>query len=1427
MSREYYNLTNPQKSIYFTEQMYRGTSITNVSGTARINTQIDFEKLKEASKQLFKNNEALRGKFTIVNNLPVQYFEEYKDVEIDIVDIADEIELKNLINKLVKTPFSEPDKEMAKMTLFRFPDGTGGCNIVHSHLISDAWTTTLECSELIEYYEALLGNKEIYKDPNYTYKKFIEEEEKYYNSEKYLRDQDYWFNKFDTLPELSTTNIENSENKNCTAERKKFILSNEQSNRIIEFCSKNRVSVYCFFLAIYSIYLSRINNLNTIVLGTPLLNRKNIIEKKTFGMFVNTIPVTIKINEDTNISSLFEEISKEVLSIMRHQKFSYFELLEYIRNKYNINRGLYDVIFSFQNAKTKSNTSNIPYKAEWDFNGYISETLNIHVSDIDNTNKLNIFYDYQIAKHSDIDILRLHNRIMYIAEQILNNNQIIINEIDIVPENEKSILNSINMKNVNYPKDKTIVDLFEEQVNKTPENIAVKCNNISITYNELNEKANQLAKFLIKKGVYKGDKIAIRLNKSIEMIVGILAIIKAGATYVPIDLSYPKERIEFIIKDSESKLLLTNKKSNTYNDIIECCEIDNINVSEYDKSNIKLKRHVNDTLYIIYTSGSTGIPKGAMLSHKNVVRLLKNDKFQFDFNETDIWTMFHSVAFDFSVWEMYGALLFGGKLILVPEETAKNPIEFLELLKNENVTILNQTPTYFYNLLDAELKKEDANLKVRYIIFGGEALKPNLIKGWKTKYNFTKLINMYGITETTVHVTYKELLNDNLESSDSNIGKPIPTLKVYILDEKLRQVPVGIEGEICVTGDGVCKGYLNRENLNKIKFIESPFESNSILYRSADSGYIGEDGDLHYIGRIDTQVKVRGFRVELGEIETKLLRHPLIDKCVVLADKKSDKDSHLVAYIVCKKNVKIDELKEYLKPLVPPYMIPNYFVKLKKIPLNSNGKVDRKYLKTLNYTIEQNQEYVKPRNEFEEILAEITQKDLNIDVIGIDDDIFDLGADSLSLMRITSELLEYNYEINIQAFYENKTIRNISDYYYANNSNITNIKELEQNLYFDMQNNKTLTKLHFSNILITGATGFLGIHILYDLLKKTNANLYCLIRDKHQTDGKIRLIEKLKFYFPKESKEIIQNIDKRIFIIKGDISKEKLDLKEEEYKILGYKIDTIVHSAAIVNHYGKKEIFNMINVDGTKHIIEFCKEFHIRLNHISTTSVSADFISGKKYEETFFENSLYIGQPYSKNIYVKTKFEAEYLLWKEKDSDLEFTIYRMGNITSRASDGKFQENDYQNAFLNRMISLCKIGASTEELLNYEFDMSPVDFCSNFITESMQYESSYKNVFHVLNKNKITLKDIFNALKIKDIKILPSKELYEYIKSKTEKLGLINDITSKSLSTKKIEINSDFSNEYFNKLGLEWLIIDSSYIKKYISLGDKNEENKKN
>lgn len=1417
-----YKLTDPQKSIYNTEQKYIGTSIANISATITINEKVNFKVFEQAIEKLIQEYDAFSIKILIKEGQPVQTFNKQKMQKLDLIEVDNEDELQKVVNRLVQIPFSSDDKKLYRIVLFKFPNGSGGCNMIHSHLISDAWGTTLMGDKLIEIYSQILeeGTYSIQERPSYI--DYIENEKDYKKSKIYEKDKEYWHNKFNDLPELISTDKENIDLFSSNASRKSFELTKKESKKINNYCLENKISLYTFFLTIYSIYLSRISQNNEVVLGTPILNRRSVKDKNTFGMFINTLPVKIDLRKNIEVVNIFKEVTRELLSVFRHQRYSYMNVLKHIREKHQTNRGLYDVLISFQNAKTSKENTKVPYSVNWDFNGNISETLNIHISDLNETEKLNIYYDYQIEKHDEKYIDSLHNRVLYIISQIVNSSTLKLDDIDIVPLKEKKLIESFNLLKVKYPVNKTIVNLFEDQVKITPKNIAVKINNVFLTYEELNKEANKLARYLKSKGVHKNVPVALRLNKSLEMIISIIAIIKAGGCYLPIDLSYPEERVNFMIEDSGAKLFLTSTTNNKINiKKIEKVLLDKIDYTMYESKNLKSTVKPEDLLYILYTSGSTGKPKGTMIIHRNVVRLMKNQAFQFDFNKKDVWTMFHSVAFDFSVWEMYGALLYGGKLILVPESIAKNLEEFLKLLREEEVTVLNQTPTFFYNLLERELKIPSADLKIRYIIFGGEALKPNLTKPWKTKYNFTKLINMYGITETTVHVTYKELNSDDLESSLSKIGGPIPTLALYIMDEKQRLMPIGIEGEICVSGDGVSIGYLNREDLNREKFIKDPFNPKKDMYRSADSAILGEDGNLFYKGRIDNQVKIRGFRVELEEVEAKILSHPNISKCIVLPESSTIKSSFLVGYIVYKDNkeVKTNDLKSYLKTLLPDYMIPSYFVVLSKIPLTSNGKVDRKYLKTLEYTVEKDNKYIGPRDDFEEFLKRILEKTLKIRNIGIDDDILELGADSLTLMQVTGQLLQKNYTLNIQKFYEEKTIRRINDSRKIEEINIKDIKTLDNNIYFSFEDKFSKEKLIIENVLLTGVTGFLGIHILYDLIINTKLNVYCIIREKNGISPEKRFENKVKYYFTKDYEKILNELNKRIFVIAGDITKEKFNLTIKNYKELGYSIDTVIHSAALVDHYGYQKVFNEVNVRGTKTIISFCKEYWIKLNHISTISVSGDFILDKNSDQEFDEKSLYIGQPYYKNIYVKTKFEAEYSIWKEMQEGLNCSIFRMGNISARYSDGKFQENKDKNAFYNRINNLINLDFITRDILNYAFDMTPVDLCAKFIVELMQYKSSYNRVFHLINNNKITIKKVFDDIGIKHKEVISNKEAFERFKLDVNKLGLINDITNNSVLGPKLEIKTDITNTYLKKLNLEWPKITKTYIKKYLLSGD--------
>ncbi|MFB5944677.1 amino acid adenylation domain-containing protein [Albibacterium profundi] len=579
---------------------------------------------------------------------------------------------------------------------------------------------------------------------------------------------------------------------------------------------------------------------------------------------------------------------------------------------------------------------------------------------------------------------------------------------------------------------KTIVDLFREQVDRAPDNIAVEFNDESLTYRQLDEKSNQLAHYLQSAGVGEETLVPLCLNRSMDMIIGALGILKAGGAYVPIDPEYPIDRILYTIQDTQARVIITETGT-----LLSATEIENTQTILLDREDASIGKQAisspevtvkpENLCYIIYTSGSTGRPKGVMIEHRNVVRLFFNDSPLFDFNENDIWTMFHSFCFDFSVWEMYGALFFGGKVIVIPKSTAQDSAAYAELLEIKNVTVLNQTPSAFY-LLQEHILDRKPNLNIRFIIFGGEALNPSKLKQWKETYPKCKLINMYGITETTVHVTYQEISQEHYESSKSVIGKPIPTLYTYILDENQKQVPYGVEGELYVGGAGLARGYLNMPDLTSERFILDHLgsEPSARLYRTGDLAKMHENKELEYLGRIDDQVKIRGFRIELAEIESVLLEIPTINQAIVLANEDQAGNKRLVAYLVTEEQLENDTITNHLATKLPSYMIPQLFVPIESIPLTSNGKIDKKNLPNPDASDLIKTLYAAPTNELEAKLTKLIKNILQVNRVGIDDNFFELGGNSLLAQKVISNLSEINVKLPITKLYQYPTVRKLA-----------------------------------------------------------------------------------------------------------------------------------------------------------------------------------------------------------------------------------------------------------------------------------------------------------------------------------------------------------------------------------------------------------------
>jgi amino acid adenylation domain-containing protein len=576
-----------------------------------------------------------------------------------------------------------------------------------------------------------------------------------------------------------------------------------------------------------------------------------------------------------------------------------------------------------------------------------------------------------------------------------------------------------------------IHQLFEARVAANPKSIALTFGDTQVTYNELNERANQVAHRLQRLGVKSETLVGICLDRSVEMFVGILGILKAGGAYVPIEPMNPTDRIAFILQDAQTPVLLTESKfASKFAEFPTCLialDSERETLAKERKDNPACPSTPDSLSYVIYTSGSTGKPKGVLVTHSNVVRLMESTDHWYGFNESDVWTLFHSFAFDFSVWEIWGALVYGGRVVVVPYYVTREPQAFYDLLAKEKVTVLNQTPSAFRQLIWAEDNSpEKKQLALRYVIFGGEALELQSLRPWFSRHGDQKphLVNMYGITETTVHVTYRVITQKDVEAGcGSVIGVPIPDLQLYVLDEQLKQVPVGEAGEMFVGGAGVARGYLNRADLTAQKFIANPFGPGK-LYRSGDLARVLPGGDLEYLGRIDLQVKIRGHRIELGEIEATLNKHTGIRESTVIAHESAGSDKRLVAYVVSKEApVSTTELREFAAKTLPTYMIPSLFMFVDSLPLTINGKVDRRALPSPDRARpEMRTSFVPPTSQDEKLLAKLWSEALQVDQIGVHDNFFELGGDSIRSIQVLAKAQQLGLKLSLQQLFQTPTI---------------------------------------------------------------------------------------------------------------------------------------------------------------------------------------------------------------------------------------------------------------------------------------------------------------------------------------------------------------------------------------------------------------------
>ncbi|MEW9697560.1 amino acid adenylation domain-containing protein [Paenibacillus sp. SI8] len=1030
-----YALSPMQNGMFFHNLLHSNSNAYVIQTTLDLHGSLDMDSFSKSLNHLVQRNSMFRTNFhSNWKNTPLQVVYRNKPNGLFYEDLR---EMNEEDREAYVACYTKADKikgfDLSQDVLMRISILRTGDQIYrfiwnYHHILMDGWCLSLVIKELFDGYFAIQEQRKPEDKAAVPYNQYIE----WLGRQDNNKSLTYWSDYLQGYDEQTTLPKEHAiaKSEEYRSENMIFTLSKELTGQMTQVASQNQVTLNTLLQTAWGILLQKYNGSEDVVFGSVVSGRPAAIIgiESIIGLFINTIPVRVQTQGNETFTEVMKRNQEQAVASHPYDTYPLYEIQAITQQKQN----LIDHILVFENypvqgimeqfgdhEETALRIMNVEAdeQTNYDFNLIIKPGEEM---------KLMFYYNANVYDRASVERIRGH--LVQIMEQVIRNSQISIHEIAfITPQEQAQILEVFNDSMAEYPMDKTIHGLFEDQVLRTPEQVAVVIEDRHLTYKELNEKANQLARTLKADGVQADQLVGIIAERSLDMIIGIMAILKAGGAYVPIDPEYPEDRIHYMLEDSGVHVLLSQshlqKRISFAGKVVL---LDDPAFYHEDDSNLEIAVAPTGLAYVIYTSGTTGKPKGTWIEHKNVVRLLFNSKNVFDFHASDTWTLFHSFCFDFSVWEMYGALLYGGKLVIVPQMTAKSPEKFLQLLINEQVTILNQTPTYFYHLLQEELKDQARELQVRKVIFGGEALSPLLLKDWRLKYPLTQLINMYGITETTVHVTYKEITEVEIQAGKSNIGVPIPTLQTYILDKNQCIQPIGVQGELYVAGEGLARGYLNRPDLTAEKFVDNPFVAEGKMYRTGDAARWLPDGNIEYLGRIDHQVKIRGYRIELGEVETALLKIDAVQEAVVIARENKDGSKQMCAYWKGSSVLAAKDLRMALSQGLPDYMIPSYFIQLEQMPLTSNGKIDRKALPSPEVSMQVGTAYTAPRTVIEQTIASAWETVLGVQQISILDNFFELGGDSIKCIQVSSRLFQAGYKVEMKHFFTYPTVAELS-----------------------------------------------------------------------------------------------------------------------------------------------------------------------------------------------------------------------------------------------------------------------------------------------------------------------------------------------------------------------------------------------------------------
>ena len=1394
-----YPITQTQNGIFVECAANPGTTIYNIPYLLKLSKNIDINRLKAAVESTINAHPYIKTKLFINEKGDIRALR--NDSDTPLVEIVECEELPE--NSELVIPFEILNGNLYRAKIYKTNDANYLFLEFH-HIICDGTSEAVIIEDINSFYEGKAVEAESYTG----FENALDEEkarttEAYTNAKKYY---DSIFNGCDTgflpvkdknepLPSVGRCELE------CD-----FSVED-----IKNYCDKINITLNAFFNGVFGFVLSKYNYKDEALFTTIYNGRNDSRLSRAVTMLVKTFPVHCNIDCEKKIADLLIDTKNQLIESMSNDIYSFAE----ISRAYDIKA---DIMFAYQGDSFEFDSIG-GEKAESVVLGLDTAKAPISIDVFIKNGKFEFVCEYRSDMYNESTIMGMAECLSVVSQEFLKKTY--IKEVSMLSSKAEEKIESFN--STDYPISFVPVhQLFEAQVAQNGENTAFIAAGKKLSYSELNSEANKIANSLIEKGLQLGEPVGIILPRTTDVPAAEYGIMKAGGAFLPMLPDYPDERIDYCLKDSKSRFVTTEEIKQDRKELFKDKPYTVLTVNELTENtnteNPNVNVPVDSLVYIIYTSGSTGTPKGVMIEHRNLCNFVNSNPLNYEtlnfvsFGKTALSVA--SISFDFSLMEIHIPLCNGMAVCMAGEEEIHNPLALFKLIRENDVDVVSGTPSFITSFIDLP-QAFDALSGIKMYDMGAEAFPASLYKKMRKASPEAVIVNGYGPTEATISCISKVMDGKGAVT----IGKPSANVRAYICDTYGNILPQGVKGELVICGDGVGSGYVNLPEKTADVFVTL---NGRKAYRSGDLARYNKDGEIEFFGRLDNQVKLRGFRIELDEIENVMNDYPMVIQSVVLVKENAKAGQFLCGYFTASETVDKEKLTEHMKRSLTYYMIPSVLIQLDTFPLTPNGKINKKALPEPDFTVKE-RKYIAPKNDLQKKLCDMFANVLGTDKVGVDENFFEIGGTSLSASKIAMLAIIDNLPIAYGDIFDNPTVEMLEQHILNQQSKSEKSEETQEEVVLDGVDKvlayntvKYVDEIEYTDIgdvLLTGATGFLGVHVLNEIIKHTQSKVYCLVRKGKANSIESRLKNMLVYYFSDGMDDLF---GKRIIPIEGDITDKEIVSSLEKYDF-----KTVINCAACVKHFTNDDTLERINVHGVENLISMCIKTGRRLVQISTTSVAGVNVNRKfPPEKKIHENELYFGQDLT-NKYIDTKFRGEKAVLEAIASDeLDGKIIRVGNLMSRNSDGEFQVNANTNGFMRFLRAYATIGKFPVSSMDEAVEFSPID-CTAAAVICLAGTNSKFTVFQACNGHNVEMGDVVELLNKCGIKIEVVKD-EEFIESLNEVLkdekknmlisGLISYATSDNDKTEEfIGYDNSFTTKALYRLGFKWPIINEKYL----------------